>query len=647
MSQMLAETERIVNEDVSSRVTQYDVIYEAIINAIQANATNIICSLNSFDNLLEDINTGTEIGIPKIDTIKVIDNGDGFNEDNYNSFCKYRSNYKKELGGKGVGRFIFLKVYKNVLYESSLFNEQKIKSFNFYYEFDTEGVSLVPNSVKENLTKLELTKLTTQYLNADKKIDRRIELDIKSIREKVLHHLIPTLFFYKKDIGRDIHIEFIDEKAEFSVSITEIDIPEFNKEHFTIKGRDQIESEFILYHQIRNESGELYAYYCAGLRTVCKFSDKDFNISLPYGYSGFLLLESEYLNSHVNNERNDFDIFPIRTDIFATISWEQINDSLKSVVGKIMKNDIAETGNINKQKLKDLQEERPYLIEYIDESDIDMAGFIDKKSIIDKAKKRFDSAKENLLANSGKSTYSENELQEAIQITQNELVSYIFDRVQVIERLKAMVDDKEKVESIIHNLFMKKYTQDDYFAVGKNNLWLLDDRFTTYSYAASDKRIKDVLKQIGEENSDVFNPNDKPDLSLFFSHNPAQPERLKSVLIELKPFDYEAKADRKKHQGIQQLVDYVEAFRNKEKVEEIWAFLITDIDSKFEDRLRKDDYTPLFSTSSPIFHRFYNKLGISIYVVNARTLILDAEARNKVFLEIIKKQSRLKSILGK
>jgi hypothetical protein len=113
----------------------------------------------------------------------------------------------------------------------------------------------------------------------------------------------------------------------------------------------------------------------------------------------------------------------------------------------------------------------------------------------------------------------------------------------------------------------------------------------------------------------------------------------------LKPFDYSTKADRKKHQGIQQLVDYVRAFKNKEKIEEIWAFLITDIDSKFEDRLRGDDYIPLFSTGSPIFHRFYNTLGISIYVINARTLILDAEARNKVFLDVIRKQSRLNKIL--
>jgi hypothetical protein len=61
--------------------------------------------------------------------------------------------------------------------------------------------------------------------------------------------------------------------------------------------------------------------------------------------------------------------------------------------------------------------------------------------------------------------------------------------------------------------------------------------------------------------------------------------------------------------------------------------------------LRKDDYTPLFSLDKPMFHRFYKDLGMSIYVISATTLIKDAEARNRIFLDIIRKQSRLSNLL--
>lgn len=193
---------------------------------------------------------------------------------------------------------------------------------------------------------------------------------------------------------------------------------------------------------------------------------------------------------------------------------------------------------------------------------------------------------------------------------------------------------------------MEMRTDDDYYAVGKNNLWLLDDRYTTYSYVASDKRIREVLKGIDEENGDTDILDDKPDLSLFFSHNPSKPERLKSVLVEIKPFDYASKPDRKKFAGIQQLLDYVKAFKEKERIEEVSSFLITEIDDKLADRLRTDGYTPLFSLESPIYHRFYSEPNISIFVISASTLIKDAEARNKVFLDIIKKQNKIKNLLS-
>ena len=80
--------------------------------------------------------------------------------------------------------------------------------------------------------------------------------------------------------------------------------------------------------------------------------------------------------------------------------------------------------------------------------------------------------KEKILTSAGKDDYSDQELKDAIEIAQNELVSYINDRALVLERLKKLVEKKETVESIIHNLFMQQRTDDDYYCIGKNNLWL-------------------------------------------------------------------------------------------------------------------------------------------------------------------------------
>ncbi len=640
---MLAEIGRIVNEDISNRVTQYDVLFEAITNSIQANATKIDCYLDYNDQLLND--GENDIGMPKVDTIKIIDNGDGLTDENYKSFSKYRTEYKKHLGCKGVGRFVFLKLYQSAKYSSDIASLQERRKVNFNLDFDTDNIKKEQLKVKNSQTEVKFDRLTKQYFNPNNKLDRRIELDLYTIRRKVLMNLIPTLFFYKKK-GVEITINFKDEYNDLSLKISPSDIPDFTEQKIIVTNKDGNQFSFLLHFTIDDIQGELNAYYCANNRTVCSFDEKDLRISMPYGYSGFMLLESEYLNQKVNNERNDFDIFPVRVDIFSTLSWEMINSVLKKSIGVLVKEGVPETVKINKEKIQQIQEERPYLVQYIEPEDVEMAGFLDSRAIIEKAKKKFDVSKEKVLTNVGKSEYTDTELNEAIQLAQNELVSYINDRVIVIERLKSLVDKSERVESIIHNLFMKQYTKDDYFSVGKNNLWLLDNRFTTYSYAASDKRIEDVLKDINETLEDVDILNDKPDLSLFFSHNPNIPERLKSVLIEIKPFDFSSKPDRKKFAGIQQLIDYIQAFKKKENIKEIYGYLITDVDEKLADRLQTDGYTPMFSSEAPIYHRYYDKIGVSIYVVSARTLIYDAEARNKVFLNIIKKQSRLNQLIN-
>ena len=646
MSQMLAEISRIVTEDISNRVTQYDVLFEAITNSIHANATSIKCYLNSNDSQLSD--DTKEIGSIRVDTIRIVDNGDGLTDENYKSFSKYRTEFKKALGCKGVGRFVFLKVYDSAYFTSKLKAIQEQRTIKFDFNFDTENLKKEPIKVLENETEIVLNKFSKLYYDSEnnKKQDRRIELDLHNIRERVLMNLIPTLFFYKQS-GTNITIDFKDEFHNLSVQITPDDIPSFLKKPFEVKNYEGKTFKFLLNYIIEKTNGSLHAYYCANNRTVCQFEDKDFKISMPYGYSGFMLLESEYFNQKVNNERNDFDIYPVKTDFFSTLSWEMINTELKKHFSDLVKEGVPETKKINTEKIQQIQEERPYLLEYIGEEDIEMAGFLDKRVIIEKAKKRFDIAKEKVLTNASKEEFSDEELYEAIQLTQNELVSYINDRVIVIEKLKNLVDKSERIESIIHNLFMEKYTKDDYFSVGKNNLWLLDDRFTTYSYAASDKRIVDVLNDIKESIEDIDILKDKPDLSLFFSHNPNNPERLKSVLVEIKPFNFSTKSDRKKFNGVQQLIDYVNAFKTREKIEEVYGYLITDIDEKLAARLKGDGYTSLFSTDSPIYHRYYDAYGISIYVVSAKTLIYDAESRNKIFLDIIRKQTKLNRLIHK
>jgi hypothetical protein len=643
MSLMRADIRRIVSEDVSPRVNQYNVVYEAVTNSIQAGATRVVCTFNSNDNPIQD--DGILVVQKRVDSITIVDDGLGFNGSKYESFCTYRSEANKELGCKGVGRLIFLKVYDKIEIISRMAEENLTRSFTFNLDFETESSKVAEEDVDNSSTEIRFSGVTRQYLDLNKGIDRRILLDIEKIKENVLLHLMPTLFFYKKK-GAQIVIDFIDASTMATSTISPSDVPDLRDKSFFVVDKNDKQFDFILRYLIEKEQGPFNSYFCAHDRTVCEVAEKGLKVNLPKGYSGLFLVEGDYLRSHVNNDRNDFDIYPVRTDMFSPVSWEMINTALKGAISNLVTELIPETESLNKRKLEEIQNERPYLAGYIDERDIEMAGYLDKNQIVEKAKKRFDIAKEQLLASAGKDHYTDSELKDAIQITQDELVSYINDRALVLERLRSLVDKKERVEAVIHELFMEKRTEDDFFLIGKNNLWLIDDRFTTYSYAASDKTIKDVLSAIGEEIDSNNSSGDRPDLAIFFSANPDSESKLKSVLVEIKPFDFASKPDRKKFQGISQLVDYIRAFRERETVEEVFAYLITDIDTNLSERLEVDGYSKLYSHDHPIYHRYYDKLETSIFVVSARTLIADAEARNKIFLDIIRKQSKLNRLLG-
>ena len=102
-------SERIISNE------PYMPLYEAIINSIEA-----IEEANRKDGeirirVIRD-NTIDNIGsiYTPIRSFEIIDNGIGFNDENFESFKTSDTTYKINMGGKGIGRFIWLKAFEKV-----------------------------------------------------------------------------------------------------------------------------------------------------------------------------------------------------------------------------------------------------------------------------------------------------------------------------------------------------------------------------------------------------------------------------------------------------------------------------------------------------------------------------------------------------
>lgn len=100
-----------------------------------------------------------------IDGFDITDNGIGFDNDHLKSFEEAYTLAKATVGGKGVGRFTFLKVFSDVSVRSVYEREEKryIRSFRFSVDHEVQGATEVKETDLPVGTTVSLSKLNSKY----------------------------------------------------------------------------------------------------------------------------------------------------------------------------------------------------------------------------------------------------------------------------------------------------------------------------------------------------------------------------------------------------------------------------------------------------------------------------------------------------
>src|SRR5690606_20735128 len=89
-------------------------LFEALVNSIQAieegSATQPgIIHINLVRSPQRELGLDGQTSMPPVLDITVRDNGIGFTNGNFESFNFAHSTYKEKKGGKGIGRFVWLR----------------------------------------------------------------------------------------------------------------------------------------------------------------------------------------------------------------------------------------------------------------------------------------------------------------------------------------------------------------------------------------------------------------------------------------------------------------------------------------------------------------------------------------------------------
>jgi hypothetical protein len=599
---MLVTTKQIVKR-LPTNFKLVSILEEAITNSIQANATTIDIY---FETLPIDLTQETK----KVKNFSIIDNGDGFTDENIDSFNHYLSDYKENLGCKGIGRFTYLTICDKVKFKS--FNN----GVNIEFEFNIEKELIEPKKIQDEPLK-KITKI--DFLNVK---DRTIDSDFKKEEKEIIGHFL-SIFKFMVDENKNVVIKFyIDNKIVSTIEAKEHG-QGFEDEKFIIKSGNK-EEEFIVSYKQKGSS--IKGFYCADKRSV-KRDTLGLKLRTERDKGLLYFVSSKFFDRHVDDSRMGFNIKDKNDDLFSdSLDWDTINRKLFTTVDTVCKKFGIDIEKKVQENQKESIKTAPYLASYIKKS----TNKANSAEIIKEAKERFNSDKEYIrdIRNKDKPDY-----EERLYISnQAELAEYIFDREKIIDDIKADLKNvnQKSNETIIHNKIMKtKTSNSDSSSYKNNNLWLFDERFMIYNYAYSDVTINKILG---------LNDKDKktrPDICIFTK---TEEDIKEIVLIELKGSDATGE---KNSAGINELNKYTrkikDYFENNGQEVRIWSYLITTLNEETKQELEDmSGIKKTYTTKGEMYYIHNEKLNAITHILTLETMVEDALSRNQLFLDILR-----------
>ena len=268
-----------------SNISFIQPLIESIINSLDAHSTKININFNKISRT-EKTDKYT-IKKEFIVGFTIIDNGDGFTEENIDAFFDMFSG-DKTRGKLGSGRFIWLKVFKSIDIESQL--PTKTIRIHFCDNYDDITIEEIKATNRTRETKIVFSELTPEYKN------KTLTYDINEIRNLVENEIFAKLLLLKNEKKQKFDIVF--DNAPFSIN--ENSIPSLEQDKFDINIKNKKTPErFKIFYDIKDDGkGKIENYYAAHGRKVRNFLS-DISFKLPNKASSRIIVTSKYFDENV------------------------------------------------------------------------------------------------------------------------------------------------------------------------------------------------------------------------------------------------------------------------------------------------------------------------------------------------------------
>ena len=353
---------------------------------------------------------------------------------------------------------------------------------------------------------------------------------------------------------------------------------------------------------------------------------------IPVGYDMVFILYSDTFQGQTDATRQIITLRPDTLRMLQKTFRDEILTLLAERAPKVIEEAQHEAEQINDQF--------PHLRGYFEENTI---GISSKADVIKDAQTRFIRDQREILCKSTESL-TDADFERSMNLAGRALTEYILFRQKTIDRLKGI--DKKDLEATIHNIIVPQRTvlRDGDFSqdVYKNNSWILDDKFMTYTTVLSEMEMTDLIKELTKDEN-VERNDDRPDIAVIFSNDPNTSEKFDVVIIELKRKGLKSEDNIRVEAQLEKRARDLFAIY-ADKIQSLWLYGVVELDNDYKALLSTAGYQPMYSKGNIFVHtgditvdwESRTKIPAVRYILDFDALVNDADARNKTFLNLIK-----------
>lgn len=649
-------------------------LYEAIVNSIdsiedsgrdlsKASITVKIFRVPELPKIeeQESIEEGKRYFSP-IQGFEIVDNGIGFTDENFSSFNESDTQYKAIKGGKGVGRFMWLKAFEKVEVNSVFRNNGSRFRRTFDFSLATPEGVYNHDVTSDPKPKDEIT--VVRLLNFREEYEKHVPHNPHKIGQRIVEHCLE--YYYLANMPE---VLLIDNEESTPISLDEIyDSLVANKKVVSAKIQGH---KFDVTHFLLHAHADLrhHVSYCANRRVVTteKLEAKIPNLPPTLSnendedeliYAGYV--SSAYLDKHVNQQRTGFEAMPDGGFVIpGELSWKDIQAEVLNLSRNALKSYTEAIRTQKEERIKEYinasaPEYRHIIKNHADKLDdispelsddnLNIKLYEIHKEIEVSLKKEVD----EIIKVDDEKTYEEHWQKlsqywdEWNEVGKANLARYIVHRklmLTILEKaLKYQGGGKYSLEEAVHQIiFPLKSTSDD-IAYDQHNLWIIDEKLSYHHYLSSDVPLNKV--NVLKSNSDS-----RPDLLFLFDRPIAVVEDeapyTSVVIFEFKrPMRDDYKAD---ENPIEQTFRYVEQIKSDKMVDKngrpvnlspttpFYCYIVCDLTPRLKEQARH--YGLRLTPDADGYFGYNENVGTYIEIISFNKLVRDAKKRNRILFE--------------